>query len=251
MNYRQAQIFLITTIIIAILLISALVIRPFFYPDTNPAVDVPVLNAPEAKRAAPSPKPKQPIKELHIDRRVGNLGKQFADLNPDHLVYAERFGIKPIASPRDILNMKRPIVHIESGDNYVLDKLTHSYPYLVPEAAALLDTIGVRFNRKLAERGGAHYKIKVTSMLRTQESIKRLQRGNVNSTSNSAHLYGTTFDISYVDFHESMFNTAKLNDGQLKNLLAEVLLELKDQEKCLVKFERKQGCFHITVKNPF
>lgn len=244
MNYRQAKIFLIClTIIIALLIIGGLLIRPCF----SSSEQLTQNQDNTEKNTFTQPTQIAEIKNLHISRKVGNLAKQFSDLNDAHLVHAKRLGIKPINDTREILKLQRPIVHIKSGDNYVLDNLSHSYPYLVPEAAALLDTIGARFNQKLAARGGGHYKIKVTSLLRTQESIKRLQKGNVNSTSNSAHLYGTTFDISYVKFDEAMFNTKKLNDGQLKNLLAEVLLELKEEGKCLVKFERKQGCFHITA----
>ena len=135
-----------------------------------------------------------------------------------------------------------------SGSNYYVDALSHSHPFLVEEAANLLDTIGTRFNAKLSSQHGGKYRIKITSLLRTRESIDRLQkRGNVNSTDNSAHLYGTTFDISYAKFFEYPGNTRKHNDGQLKNLLAEVLLELREEGKCLVKYERKQGCFHITT----
>lgn len=244
MNYRQARIFLIASVIIAVLLIGGFIIRPFFAEpepieegeDLEP--ELPITSIPETEPQ---------LRNLHISQRVHNLAKQFADLNDAHLVYARRIGIKPISSTRDIIRLERPIVHIKSGDHYHIDRLTHSYPYLVPEAAELLDTIGVRFSRKLELRGGGKYSLQVTSLLRTHESVKRLSRRNVNSTSNSAHLYGTTFDISYVRFHEAMFNTRKLNDGQLKNILAEVLLELRDQGKCLVKFERKQSCFHITA----
>lgn len=244
MNYRQARIFLIATIIIAALLIGGMIIRPLFAEpepieegeDAEP--ELPILPISETEPQ---------IQDLHISQRVGNLAKQFADLNGAHLVYAQSIGIRPIASTRDILKLERPIVHVKSGDLYHIDRLTHSYPYLVPEAAALLDTIGARFSRKLEERGGGKYSLQVTSLLRTHESVKRLSRRNVNSTTNSAHLYGTTFDISYVRFHEAILNTRKLNDAQLKNLLAEVLLELRDQGKCLVKFERKQSCFHITA----
>lgn len=193
------------------------------------------------------PNSEPPVKSLVVSKKVGNLSKQFADLNDAHLVYAQKYGIKPIATTSDIMKIKRPIVEIRSNENYHIDKLTHSYPYLVPEAKALLDTIGYRFKAKLQERGGGNYKIKVTSLLRTYESIQRLQHGNVNSTVNSAHLYGTTFDISYVDFREGHFNTVRHTDGELKNLLAEVLLELREQGRCLVKFEHKQSCFHITV----
>ena len=244
MNYQHARIFLISTIIIVVLLIAGLIFRltvkqtPSAEPDAEPAA---------ALTDAVEPAPKPSVKELNISSRVGNLASQFADLNPDHLAYARKIGIKPIQSTRDILRLDRPIVEIKTNNNYFVDNLSHSYPYLVPQAAELLDTIGARFNAKLAAQGGGKYKIKVTSLLRTSESVGRLKRRNVNSTENSAHLYGTTFDISYVGFHEGSLNTRRHSDGELKNLLAEVLLELRDQGKCLVKFERKQGCFHITA----
>lgn len=244
MNYRQARIFLISTIIIIVLLIAGLIFRPR---TEQPSVAEPVEKLQPALTDTFPLHAKEPIKALNISKRVGNLAAQFSDLNPEHLAYAQRIGIKPISSTRDILRLQRPIVEIRSNDNYHVDDLSHSYPYLVPQAAALLDTIGARFNRKLASQGGGKYKIKVTSLLRTSESVNRLKRRNINSTENSAHLYGTTFDISYVGFHQGPLNTRHHTDGELKNLLAEVLLELRDEGKCLVKFERKQGCFHITA----
>lgn len=249
MNYQQARIFFISVTIILILAIAGLILRPRSTPANGTPAPAATYAKPAAKPAQtlPAEPEPQPITSLHISQRVGNLAKQFADMNPEQLVYARRIGITPISSTRDIMKLKRPILKIESGDNYQLDNLTHSYPYLVPEAAELLDTIGARFNHKLETRGGGRYKIKVTSLLRTRESVNRLRHGNVNSTENSAHLYGTTFDISYVGFHEGRFNTRKHTDGELKNLLAEVLLELREEGKCLVKFERKQGCFHITA----
>lgn len=227
-----------------VLLIAGLIFRPKV--KQTPA-DAAAVEPTAALTDTVKPDPKPSIKELNISRRVGNLASQFADLNPEHLAFARKIGIKPIQSTRDILRLKRPIVEIKTNDNYFVDDLSHSYPYLVPQAAELLDTIGARFNAKLAAQGGGKYRIKVTSLLRTSESVGRLKRRNVNSTENSAHLYGTTFDISYVGFHEGSLNTRRHSDGELKNLLAEVLLELRDEGKCLVKFERKQGCFHITA----
>lgn len=247
MNYQQARIFIISIIILLVLFITALIFRPRSGTQqvNQPTDSVEVVDEPdEIEVNTPDT---SAIVSLHISQRVGNLARQFSDLNADHLIHAARIGISPIRSTRDIMRLSKPIIEVESGDNYHIDKLSHSYPYLVPEAAALLDSIGSRFNTKLAAQGGGNYKIKVTSLLRTCESVNRLKRGNINSTQNSAHLYGTTFDISYVDFYEGMLNTTKHSDGELKNLLAEVLLELRDSGKCLVKFERKQGCFHITA----
>lgn len=244
MNYKQARIFCFAAIAILVVLTVGGLVRCSRGGSDGQAIN-PKVSAVEKKvKDKLKIQKKEPI---HIDRRVGNLAKQLNDLNPEHLYFAQSIGIKPIEETRDILKLQRPLVKVEGNKYYTLDELTHSYAFLVPEAAALLDTIGVRFHRKLAERGGGDYQLKVTSLLRTQESVKRLRRGNVNSTQNSAHLYATTFDISYVDFPEGLLNPRRIDEGSLKNLLGEVLLELRDEDRCRVKFERKQPCFHITA----
>ena len=249
MNYRQAKIVLRASIFLLILLCCAGIYRCTRPPMENlPMESAPIIAEQPKVPAPPTPKPTDSIslKRLNISAKVRNHSAQFNDLNDAHLVYADSVGIKPISTLRDIMQIDKPIVLVKSCDEYTLDKLSHSYPYLVEPAALLLHDIGAEFNRKLQLQGGGKYKLKVTSVLRTKESVNRLKRNNINSTQNSAHLYGTTFDISYVDFPEGMGNIHKHTDGDLKNLLAEVLLEFKEQGRCLVKFERKQGCFHIT-----
>ncbi len=76
--------------------------------------------------------------------------------------------------------------------------------------------------------------------------MRRLRRVNVNASDSSTHKFGTTFDLSYVKFH-CLDTTRTIHDGDLKNLLAEVLLDMRTAGRCLVKFERKTGCFHITA----
>lgn len=120
-------------------------------------------------------------------------------------------------------------------------------PYLVPEAAALLRDVGRGFNDSLAARGGGAYRVKVTSVLRTPVTVKKLRRRNVNAVATSAHLYGTTFDISYAKFICDS-DTLPRTQEDLKNLLAEVLADLRNRNRCYVKYERKQACFHITVR---
>lgn len=186
----------------------------------------------------------------HNDRiRVNNIGhlfEVFNDSNHTQLEHAMRLGIQPIASNRDLYRTRRPIVKVESGRYYTVDSLTHSFPYLVPEAEALLRTIGANFIDSLASRGADGYKIIVTSMLRSPASVKRLRRVNVNATENSTHQYGTTFDLSYRRF-DCADSTRTIHDGDLKNLLAEVINDLRNEGRCLVKFERKTACFHITA----
>lgn len=178
----------------------------------------------------------------------GPLGRVFNDSNHIHLADAMRIGIDPISSPAQAWQLKRPICRIRSCAHYVVDNLTHSYPYLVPEAASLLDEIGSRFNDSLAARGGGSYRIKVTSLLRTCSTIKQLRRRNGNAISASAHQYGTTFDISYVNFICDRSTSTNRTQQDLKNLLGEILSDLRHEQRCHVKYERKQGCFHVTAR---
>ena len=186
--------------------------------------------------------------KLRINPIGGSLGRVFNDSNHTHLAEARRIGIEPISTPAQAWKLRRPVCRIRTCDNYFVDNLTHSYPYLVPEAAELLNEIGARFIDSLTSRGGGSYRIKVTSLLRTGSTIKRLRRRNINAVSTSAHQYGTTFDISYVNFICNRSTSTNRTQQDLKNLLGEILYELRRENRCLVKYERKQGCFHITAR---
>ena len=180
-------------------------------------------------------------------KNIGPLSKVFNDSNYLQLEAARTLGIDPLESLSSYYFMRRPIVKVSSNSYYQLDSLRHSLPYLVPEAANLLNDIGKNFIDSLTGRGGDSYKIKVTSLLRTPESVGRLRRVNINATDSSTHQYGTTFDISYTNFY-CLDNTREINQGDLKNLLAEVLNDLRQEGRCYVKYEYKTGCFHVTVR---
>lgn len=186
--------------------------------------------------------------KLKINPIGGTLGRVFNDSNHVHLEAAGEMGITPIEDPNTAWYLLRPIVEVRSCPEYYVDSLTHSYPYLVPKAADLLTEIGHRFNDSLAARGGGNYRVKVTSVTRSRLSVGKLKRVNRNATHASAHQYGTTFDISYLKF---ICDSAGVNRTQedLKNLLAEILHQLRKEGRCYVKHERKQSCFHITVRN--
>ncbi len=185
--------------------------------------------------------------KLKINSVGGTLGRVFCDSNHVHLEAARDIGIKPIENINDVWHLDRPIVEIESCEDFYVDDLTHSYPFLVPEAAHLLHEIGHRFNAELAARGGGSYRLKVTSVLRTAATVARLRRVNRNATTESTHQFGTTFDISYSKFICDSI-TVNRTQEDLKNLLAEVMFQLRNDGKCYVKYERKQSCFHITAR---
>ena len=119
-------------------------------------------------------------------------------------------------------------------------------PYLVTQAARLLHDIGRSFSDTIEARGGSKYKIRVTSVTRTDHSVAKLRRNNVNATVESAHRYGTTFDISYIKFIPCD-SSRVIATQDLRGILAEILKNMRDKGRCLVKYEKKQGCFHVTA----
>lgn len=180
-------------------------------------------------------------------RMLGSLRKVFNDSNYIHLGVARKYGITPIMKISDAWNLKVPVIRVVPTETYYIDELTYSLPYLVPRAKKLLDDIAQTWKDSLTARGGGDYRLKVTSMLRTPATIKKLRRRNTAAVDSSAHQYGTTFDISFVKFVcDNPSNPRTAED--LKNLLAEVLYDLREKGRCYVKYEHKQGCFHITTR---
>ena len=179
----------------------------------------------------------------------GSYNRDFNDLNDLHLKEAKRIGIQPATSREEVEKIKEEMEEIQTNDYYEVEKLTHSIPYLVPSAAQLLEDIGRNFQDSLCHLNASLYKIKVTSVTRTIEDVKKLGKRNLNASRNSAHRYGTTFDVSwarYTKVDES--DTLNIDKERLKMVLAMVLRDLKREERCYVKHERRQGCFHITVR---
>ena len=178
--------------------------------------------------------------------------RTFGDLNEAHLNVAQTIGITPIASRKEAEHMKEKLQYIETNDLYVVDSLTHSIPYLIKGAAQLLDTIGTNFLDSLTAKGLNPNKIIVTSVLRTEDDVKRLRPRNGNASANSAHFYGTTFDVSWKRFKKVEDEDGRplqdVSSDTLKLVLSEVLRDLRKADKCYIKYELKQGCFHITTR---
>ena len=186
------------------------------------------------------------VQRLHVNT-LGRLREVFNDTNDMQLPAAVANGIVPVNDLRGAYHLKRPIQHIYSCDEFVVDSLWMSMPYLVPRAAQLLKDIGRAFQDTILTRGGGDYRIKVTSALRTEYSVSRLRRRNRNASDQSCHRYGTTFDISWTKF-DCMDTTRLVSLEDLKNILAEVIQDKRQQGRCYAIYERKQGCFHVTVR---
>jgi hypothetical protein len=196
--------------------------------------------------------PSQRMARHHRIRSVGSYAEAFPDTNAVQLVAAQQWGVKPVANRADAEARKKELVYVASSPYYHVDPLRQSIPYLVPRAAVLLQDIGQAFFDSLYIKGVPLHRLIVTSVLRTQEDVARLRTFNRNATENSCHLYGTTFDICY-----NRYETVEPPEGPrrravgsdtLKYVLSEVLRDMRQQGRCFIKYEVKQGCFHMTVR---
>ena len=178
---------------------------------------------------------------------VRQYDRLFNDLNDTQLQAARKNGLKsPITLSEAETN--RQLQKIETNRYYVVQKLTHSVPYLVPKAAKLLEDMGKAFQDSIFNRGyNRNHRFTVTSVLRTEETVKQLRKTNVNSSENSCHCYGTTFDISYFTYSPPNVGKAASVD-KMRQILYQVAYDMQRQGRCYVKYEKKQTCLHITVR---
>ena len=181
----------------------------------------------------------------HRIRSVANYKTAFPDSQSVQIVAAEKWGVRPVQNREDAEKRMKELVYVGESPYYHVDRLSNSIPYLVPRAAVLLQDIGQAFYDSLYNKGVPFNKLIVTSVLRTMDDVAKLQRHNQNATERSCHLFGTTFDICYNRFYPV---ARPVRDDTLKWVLSEVLRDMRQQDRCYVKHEVKQGCFHITVR---
>lgn len=188
--------------------------------------------------------------ELHTLGRCRFL----RDPNKLHVAAGKAVGLNaPFRKNADFLAVKDSLlasgtlVYVNDTTGYRKKSAKYSYPYLTPEAYKVLNEISERFQQKLKERRQPAYKLYLTSCLRTEESQKRLRKGNRNATKDTtSHLYGASFDISYWEFIR-VSNGRAYSYKHIQNILSKTVGEMRNEKKLLVIKESGQFCFHITV----
>lgn len=188
----------------------------------------------------------------HPIHSVPSFSGTFPDLQATHAESARRWGVPPVRNRMEAEKRKSELVFIGSNPYYKIDPgMSSSIPYLVPRAATVLETIARNYLDSLHVKGIPLHKILVSSVLRTEEDVERLRRTNVNASPESCHRYGTTFDIPYNRYHTVTppdENRRAVQNDTLKWILAEVLRDVRKDGLCHIKYEVKQGCFHITAR---
>lgn len=189
----------------------------------------------------------------HPIRGVYSYEECFPDVQDVQIVAARRWGVRPVKNRQEAEHRKQDLVYVGANPYYSIDKaMSQSIPYLVPRASDLLQRIGRNFIDSLYVKNVPLHRIIVSSVLRTEDDVARLRQVNGNASEQSCHRFGTTFDIKYVFYdpvhHVDGSPCVYVSDAVLKPVLAEVLRDLREQGMCYVKHERKQSCFHITVR---
>ena len=182
--------------------------------------------------------------------RTFSYKDKFRDTQAKQEQAAKALGLAtPPQNRQEAAKMRSRLTLIQTNENFIVDSLTHSIPYLVPTAAAELESIGREFADILQRNNLPHYRFYVTSVLRTKDDVKQLQKGgNINATTNSCHCHGTTFDLAYYRYDKVTRTREYMHEDNLKLVLGQVLLNHQRAGKIYVKYEHKQACFHITVR---
>ncbi len=182
---------------------------------------------------------------------VPGFEASFPDQNDVQLLAAEKWGVRPVADSADASKHLSSLVYVGANPYFHVDRLRDSSPFLVPRAAVLLQDIGRNFFDSLHVKHIPLHKIIVTSVLRTKADVAKLQKKNANAKTNSCHLFGTTFDVAYNRYKTVEVpgeHRREVRNDTLKWVLAEVMRDMRERNRCLIKYEVKQGCWHITVK---
>lgn len=214
----------------------------------------PIPAAPQAPATVPVVSQQSPTftDDKHPIYSVPTFKNTFPDMQDVQIAAALKHGVKSVENREDAELRKKELVYVGANPYFHIDRLSSSIPYLVPRASVLVQDIGKAFFDSLYVKHIPMHKIILTSILRTKEDVQKLQKRNLNATDNSCHLYGTTVDICY-----NRYITVSDPDGKprrkvqndtLKWVLSEVLRDFRERERCYVKYEVKQGCFHITVR---
>lgn len=181
--------------------------------------------------------------------------RKLNDNNDLQLLHAQANGLKNIyisnqAFEEDSAKLveQHQLIGLKDNPLYHLKDLTHSYPYTTPEMAKLLNDIGLLFQEKMRKKNKDHFRLLVSSALRTHESQGSLSSRNRNAHTQSTHLYGATIDITYKEYFNILADSLEQN-AYAADALRETMLDMREQCRLVVVRERRQACYHFTVVN--
>jgi Family of unknown function (DUF5715) len=197
---------------------------------------------------------KTPFSSYFSTRCLDYKQKDFSRKLNDRIVdYSAAAKLKGISVCKDDIELKKRIsegklVRVKSGNSYVVEKMTFSYPCVTKDSKILLDEIATRLREKSSQKGLFGVKFYITSMTRKADNVRSLRRYNGNASKNSPHLYGNAFDISYKRFIARKWILTNCDKKFLKEALAEVIWQLRAENKCWATYEKVQNCYHVVAR---
>ena len=197
---------------------------------------------------------KKPMSAYFSTRCLDYKQKDFSRKLNDRIVdYSAAAKLRGISICKDENELKRRIsdgklVKVNSSNSYVVEKMTFSYPCITGDSKILLDEIAKRLREKSSQKGLNGVKFYITSMTRKTDNVKSLRRFNGNASANSPHLYGNAFDISYKRFIARKWVLTNCDKKFLKEALAEVIWQLRAENRCWATYEKMQNCFHVVSR---
>lgn len=206
-----------------------------------------------------SPKDRNEGFRWYVNKTLGNgcisyrqsiYSRKLKDMLPDYIARSSAAGIDKCRNKRELLKKAAhgEVYRIRNGRGYSIEDMSHSYPYLTKEGKAIIKEIGRRFRKKISGTSLRGSDFKVTSMTRTSEITSKLRKSNSNASENSPHFHGNAFDISYVRFSARKWFVTDCDKYYLKEALAEVIWQMREEKLCWATYEINQGCFHIVAR---
>src|SRR4051794_19007016 len=111
---------------------------------------------------------------------ASEVGALRQDVNAEQVATARRLGVRA-GGEAEIRALARQGRLVPLGDStawWVLRDMDHSLPFVTPDARAMLEALGRRFQARLDALGLPRYRMKVTSAMRTDETQADLRKTN-------------------------------------------------------------------------
>jgi hypothetical protein len=185
-----------------------------------------------------------------LDYKQKEFSRKLNDKIVDYSAAAKLTVIKVCKDENDLMRRisEGKLVKVRSGNDYTVEKMRFSYPCVTRESKILIDEIADKLRVKASQKGLTGVRFYITSMTRVSDNMKSLRRSNGNASANSPHLYGNTFDISYKRFVAHKWILTNCDKKFLKEALAEVIWQLREENRCWATYEKVQNCFHIVSR---
>jgi hypothetical protein len=185
-----------------------------------------------------------------LDYKQKEFSRKLTDRIVDYSASAKLRGVKICRDESElkIRISEGKLVKVNSGRSYTIEKMSFSYPYVTRDSKILIDEIARRLREKASQKGLNGVRFYITSMTRKTDNVKSLRRFNLNASANSPHLYGNAFDISYKRFIARKWHLTNCDKKFLKEALAEVIWQLRSENKCWATYEKLQSCYHVVAR---